>query len=410
MHTKHLFILVSSFALVLAAIFYLLYPFASFTPSVAFPLRLSTDSIRFSSNSSLNLPSSSMSWIDKKMATMSIEDKVAQLFVIDLYTVNQTSNVVNVRPNIEAFMNQHPVGGVILFGDNVDMADQTKKLISDLQSNASIPLFISIDEEGGLVSRIGSKNIGVNHLPNAATLQSDYTSSQVEEMARTLGQQLASFGINMNFAPVLDVNTNPNNPVIGTRAFSSDPTLVGEYGTAFMHGLLGGNILPVGKHFPGHGDTTTDSHLERTSIDQTLDELRRVEWLPFQQAIDAGIPVIMTGHIHTPNITQDDLPASLSKAMTTDYLRGELGFDGVVVTDSLRMNAIANEYDASEVGILVLEAGGDLILLPDDFQSCYEGIINALDSGRLTEERIDRSLRRLLALKNTFMETAHPED
>ncbi len=406
MHIKKLFILLSSFALVLAAIFYLLYPFASFTPSFAFPLRLSTDSIRFSSSNSIDLPSSSMSWIDKKIATMSIEDKVAQLFVIDLYTVNQTSNVLDVTPSIETFMTEYPVGGIILFSDNVDTANQTKKLISDLQSTASIPLFISIDEEGGLVSRIGSKNIGVDHLPNAATLPSDYSSSQVQTMARTLGQQLASFGINMNFAPVLDVNTNPNNPVIGPRAFSSDPTIVSEYGTAFMQGLLSENILPVGKHFPGHGDTTTDSHLERTSIDQSLDELSRVEWLPFQQTIDAGIPVIMTGHIHTPNITQDDLPASLSKAMTTDYLREELGFDGVVITDSLRMKAITNEYDASEVGILVLEAGGDLILLPDDFQSCYEGIINALDSGRLTEERIDRSLRRLFALKNTFMETA----
>jgi beta-N-acetylhexosaminidase len=345
-----------------------------------------------------------MSWIDKKIATMSIEDKVAQLFVIDLYTVNQTSNVLDVTPSIETFMTEYPVGGIILFSDNVDTANQTKKLISDLQSTASIPLFISIDEEGGLVSRIGSKNIGVDHLPNAATLPSDYSSSQVQTMARTLGQQLASFGINMNFAPVLDVNTNPNNPVIGSRAFSSNPTIVGDYGTAFMQGLLNENILPVGKHFPGHGDTTTDSHLERTSIDHTIDELRRVEWLPFQQAIDVGIPVIMTGHIHTPNITQDDLPASLSKAMTTDYLREELGFDGVVITDSLRMKAITNEYEASEVGILVLEAGGDLILLPNDFQSCYEGIIKALDSGRLTEERVDLSLRRLFALKNELME------
>jgi beta-N-acetylhexosaminidase len=406
MHIKKLFILLSSFALVLAAIFYLLYPFASFTPSFAFPLRLSTDSIRFSSSDSIDLPSSSMSWIDKKIATISIEDKVAQLFVIDLYTVNQTSSVLDATPSIEAFMTEYPMGGIILFSDNVDTADQTKKLISDLQATASIPLFISIDEEGGLVSRIGSKNIGVDHLPNAATLPSEYSSSQVEKMARTLGQQLASFGINMNFAPVLDVNTNPNNPVIGSRAFSSDPNIVGEYGTAFMQGLLSENILPVGKHFPGHGDTTTDSHLERTSIDQSLDELRRVEWRPFHQTIDAGIPVIMTGHIHTPNITQDDLPASLSKAMTTDYLREELGFDGVVITDSLRMKAITNEYEASEVGILVLEAGGDLILLPDNFQSCYEGIINALDSGRLTEERVDLSLRRIFSLKNTLMETA----
>jgi beta-N-acetylhexosaminidase len=404
MHIKKLFILLSSFALVLAAIFYLLYPFASFTPSFAFPLRLSTDSIRFSSNDSIDLPSSSMSWIDKKIATMSIEDKVAQLFVIDLYTVNQTSSVLAVTPSIEAFMTEYPVGGIILFSDNVDSADQTKKLISDLQANASIPLFISIDEEGGLVSRIGSKNIGVDHLPNAATLPSDYSSSQVQTMARTLGQQLASFGINMNFAPVLDVNTNPNNPVIGPRAFSSDPNIVGEYGTAFMQGLLSENILAVGKHFPGHGDTTTDSHLERTSIDHTLDELRHVEWLPFQQTIDAGIPVIMTGHIHTPNITQDDLPASLSKAMTTDYLRGELGFNGVVITDSLRMNAIADFYEASEVGILVLEAGGDLILLPDNFQAAYEGMIKDLDSGRLTEERVDLSLRRIFALKNELME------
>ena len=409
MPNKKLVPLFISLIIGLGSIAYWFYPFTSFTPSSEFYWRLSTDSLRFSSDGKLNLPSDSMSWIDKKISTLSIEEKVAQLFIVDLYTVDQTSNITAINESVETFLSTYPVGGLILFSENIDTAKQTKDLISQLQSTASIPLFVSIDEEGGLVSRIGSKDIGVEHLPNAATLQSTYSPSELQAKATLLGKQLASFGINMNFAPILDVNTNPDNPVIGSRSFNSDPLIVGNYGTAFMKGLFESNILPVGKHFPGHGDTKTDSHLEGATINQSVEELRQVEWVPFKQAIDAGIPVIMTGHINTPNVTNDQLPASLSKTMTSDYLRGELGFSGVVITDSLRMNAISEVYEASEVGVLVLEAGGDLILLPDDFQLCYDGILKALASGRLTEERIDTSLRRIFALKDMFIDTTAKE-
>ncbi len=399
-----LFLLVGAFALFI----FWFCPSKSFAPSPRFPWRLSTNLSHESTATSLDLPSNTMSWIDKKLATMTIEDKVAQLFMIDLYTVNNTPRLLSTSTEIEDFLSVYPVGGIILFGENISTATQTQQLITDLQSTADIPLFMSVDEEGGLVSRMGSKDIGVTHLPTAAKLASNYSIGEVHALAKTLGQQLASIGINMNFAPVLDVNTNPDNPVIGTRAFSSDPSIVGDYGTAFMEGLMESYVLPVGKHFPGHGDTQTDTHLEVTSIDHSLDRLRSVEWLPFQQAINDGIPVLMTGHIHTPNVSDDNLPASLSKVMTTDYLRNELGFDGVVVTDSLRMKAISDTYPASEVGVLVLESGSDLILLPDDFYEAYEGIINALASGRMREERIDLSLRRILTLKNTLM--AQPEE
>ncbi len=337
--------------------------------------------------------------VNSMMDSMTTEEKVAQLFVLDFYTMTNDYTTQNYTETMDTFLSTYPIGGVIYFGDNIQTRDAVIALNDALNRKLAIPPFISVDEEGGLVARLGKKDIGVTHLDNATTLQETMTLDELTAAATSLGEQMAELGFNMDYAPVLDVNTNPDNPVIGTRAFSSDPQVAADYATAFMTGLMNAGIIPVGKHFPGHGDTSTDSHLGLASIDKTLEELQAVEWVPFKEAINKDIPALMMGHINVPNVTGDDVTASMSQAMITTYLRETLGFDGLVITDSLRMQAITDYYTPEEVGVMLLKAGGDLILMPEDFKATYQGILDALDNGTLTMERLDQSVRRVLETK-----------
>jgi beta-N-acetylhexosaminidase len=268
-----------------------------------------------------------------------------------------------------------------------------------LKEVSQIPLFISVDEEGGVVSRLGKANIGVTHLEDAIKLSAEKTPEEVNALATTLGEEIKALGFNMNFAPVLDIHTNPANPVIGNRAFGVDAATVATYANAFNKGLMASGIVTSGKHFPGHGDTATDSHTEQTSVTHTAKRLKSTELVPFKQAIKDGIPTIMMGHITLPNVSENPLPASLSPDIIETILRKDLGFKGIVVTDSLRMKAITDFYTADEVGVLFLQAGGDMILIPDDFEATYQGIINAVNEGKISTARINESVERILNVK-----------
>lgn len=347
-----------------------------------------------------NLPNATT--IDEMIATMSLEEKIAQLFIVDFYVMTKTYQEKEYNQAMDDFLRKYPVSGVIYFSENIESADQVLELNNALTTVSQLPMFISVDEEGGIVSRLGNANIGVTKLPDAATLVSENTTDEVYAYALKLGNEMKILGFNMDFAPVLDINTNPDNPVIGKRAFGEDAETVSDYAIAFYKGLNDAGIIATGKHFPGHGDTTTDSHTQLTSIEHDLKRIQSTELVPFEKAVEASIPAIMVAHINTPNISDDGLPASLSSQMISDILRDELTYDGLVISDSLRMKAITDYYQPAQVGVMFLKAGGDLILIPDDFESTFQGILDAVKANDISEERINESVRRILTVKEEF--------
>lgn len=347
------------------------------------------------------------------LAEMTLREKVGQLFLVrpdalDPALSQQTiddadvSGVTEVSETMAAFLEEYPVGGVVLFGKNITDEDQLRGLIAGLQQSSPVPLLIGIDEEGGVVARLAnSPGFELPQYESAAAVGAQGTDA-VRAMSAEIGTYLAGYGINLDFAPVADVNTNPDNPVIGTRAFSSDPQEAADCVTAAVEGFSQAGVLCCLKHFPGHGDTAGDSHDGTVYTEKTMEELRACEFLPFEAGIRAGAPLVMVGHIAAPNAVEGeerDLPATFSRTLITDVLRDELGFAGVVVTDSLAMGAITETYTPGEAAVLALQAGADLLLMPAGLAQAYDGVLAAVEDGRLTEERIDESVARILALK-----------
>ena len=219
------------------------------------------------------------------------------------------------------------------------------------------------------------------------------------EFGNSIGRYLALYGIDIDFAPVADVNTNPQNPVIGDRAFSEDPSDAAGKVVKYLQGLSDAGIYGCIKHFPGHGDTQTDSHFGYAQSLKTWEELLSCEMIPFKAGIEAGTPLVMTAHIAVPSVTGSAIPSTLSPLMLTEKLRGELGYDGIIITDALRMGAISKEYSASEAAALAFIAGADILLLPENPLEAFKGVMAAIEDGRITEERLDASVRRILELK-----------
>lgn len=347
------------------------------------------------------------------LGEMTLREKVGQLFLVrpdalDPALSQQTIDdadapgVTEVSEAMAAFLEEYPVGGVVLFGKNITDEVQLRGLIAGLQQSSPVPLLIGIDEEGGVVARLAnSPGFDLPQYESTAAVGAQGTDA-VRAMSAKIGTYLAGYGINLDFAPVADVNTNPDNPVIGTRAFSSDPQAAADCVTAAVEGFSQAGVLCCLKHFPGHGDTAGDSHDGTVYIEKTMEELRACEFLPFEAGIRAGAPLVMVGHIAAPNAVEGeerDLPATFSRTLITDVLRDELGFAGVVVTDSLAMGAITETYTPGEAAVLALQAGADLLLMPAGLAQAYDGVLAAVEDGRLTEERIDESVARILALK-----------
>lgn len=306
-------------------------------------------------------------------------------------------------PELRSFIKDEGIGGIILFRRNIVSQAQTKRLVERLKDEVDGELLVAIDQEGGRVQRLPD-SFGI--FPSMAEVAKMATERDDAGAAYEAGERIAHalrpIGIGWDFAPVLDVSTNPFNPIIGDRAFSEDPDFVGELGVQFIRGLMEGGVVACGKHFPGHGDTDIDSHVELPTLPHTRKRFEVCEWKPFRTAIKAGLPSIMTGHLMAPHL-DPELPASISPTITTDILRGELGFKGVIVTDDLVMAGIADYMPVSEAAVASIAAGADMIIISQDpakQRESLDALKKAADNGTLSQEHISASIKRLSKIKS----------
>ncbi|MCH8291265.1 beta-N-acetylhexosaminidase [Candidatus Poribacteria bacterium] len=334
--------------------------------------------------------------IDKLIDQMTIEEKVGQLMIVGFEgkKVNKT---------IRTHIDQRFVGGVALFGRNIQSPQQVARLTNELQRLAGetkhqIPLLIGIDQEGGAVTRLKK---GATILPGNMALGAIGSSELAERAGEITAIELAAVGVNLNFAPVMDVNNNPNNPVINRRSFGESPELVSRLGTAYIRGLQRHGVLATAKHFPGHGDTIVDSHTDLSIMKHNVKRIHAIELKPFRAAIDAGVAAIMTAHILYTSLDAN-LPATLSPAILTGLLRQELRFDGLIITDDMEMKAITDCYRAGEAAVMAIEAGADIILAlweSAEQLEIYNALLKAVKRGRISTIRLNQSVRRILKSK-----------
>ena len=335
---------------------------------------------------------------------MSLEQKLAQMFIVtpdELTGANGATVVGNTTKHVYA---EYPVGGLIYEKDNFKTKEQTQKMLKDMEAlsieTVALPIFLSVQEEGGKASVIASKSpIDVDNIKNMSEIGATGDNVKAYEAGQTIGNYLYDLGINMDFAPVADVLTNADNASMAKRSFGSDSAVVRDMVCGALDGLAENNVIGVVKYFPGYGCTGGDGTEGAVSTEKTLEELKASELVPFQFAIDTRAEFIMVGHVSVPNITGSTLPSSLSEYMITQVLRTDMGFEGVVVTDAMNKKAITASYDSAEAAITAIEAGADIILMPEDFKEAYEGVLEAVRSGEISEERINASLVRIVKAK-----------
>ena len=342
--------------------------------------------------------------IDSCLEDMTLEEKVAQLFIIQPEAILDVGTAVAAGDATREAINQNPVGGFIYFGDNLQSKEQTQEMLKNVQTysmeRTGFPAFLSVDEEGGTVARVaGTGNFDIPKIGDMADIGAAGDVDAAKQVGEDIGSYLAELGFNLDFAPVADVWSNPENTVIRDRSFGNDPELVSDMAIAVSDGLEEKGILSTYKHFPGHGATSADTHKGYAYTDKTLEELEACELIPFQRCIADGAKIIMAAHISVPNVTGDDTPTSLSKTMVTDILREKMGYTGLVVTDAMNMGAITEEYTSAEAAVKALQAGVDVVLMPENYQQAYQGVLDAVADGTLTEERIDESVTRILTVK-----------
>ena len=357
---------------------------------------------------------------------MSLRDKAAQMMIpaFRIWRRNSGSNgenITKINDEILEMVSRDHFGGILLFGQNFTGVEQTLRLVSDLQTGnqtgGGLPLIIFADQEGGSVNRIRFGTQGVGNMALGAT--GDPEKARI--MASIIGEEMGLLGIHANFAPVVDVNNNASNPVIGIRSFSDDPEIVAEFGCAYLSGLHDSGTMAALKHFPGHGNTDVNSHTGLPLINSTYEELKETELVPFQAAIDAGADMVMTAHIQYPQIEtrtylsvstgeQIYLPATMSPTILTDILRGDMGFDGVIVADSLDMKAITDNFSVEDTLKLCIEAGLDLLILPGvtDMETFHltdryvDIAVELVENGEIDEARLEESVYRILKLKQKY--------
>ncbi|GAB3225605.1 glycoside hydrolase family 3 protein [Glycomyces halotolerans] len=350
-------------------------------------------------------------WVDAAMSGMDLETKVGQLFMVYIYGDSADSGShagsnqgLHGVDNATDLLAQYRVGGLIYFDWTDNLADpaQIARLSAGIHrasvEHTGVQALIGVDQEHGPITRIGEP---ATQLPAAMALGASHDPAVAGQSARVCGAELRAMGVNVDFAPVADVNVNPANPVIGLRSFSSDPTLAAEMVAAQVTGFqdLGGGIAACAKHFPGHGDTDVDSHVGLPVITHSEDEWRSIDLPPFRSAIEAETDFIMSAHLRFPALDDSGTPATLSKPILTGLLRDELGFEGAVTTDALNMEGVRVQHSDAEIPVLALEAGVDLLLMPKSLPTAYDAVLQAVADGTLTEDRIDASVRRLLRVR-----------
>ena len=331
-----------------------------------------------------------------QLENMSLAEKAGQVVICGLKGYEIDSDVTSL-------IQDSKVGGVILFAKNIKDSTQLATITNSIKnlSNPEIPPIIAIDEEGGMVSRMPSD---IESMPSAYSIAQTGNTDLCYQSGEIIGKQLNALGLSTGFSPVLDIWSNPDNMIISSRAYGTTPEDVSTYATQVMLGLKSQEVIPVGKHFPGHGDTLDDSHYSLPVITKTKSELESYEFIPFKTAIDNGIPAIMVGHLLCTDI-DNTYPASLSKTMVTGILKTELGFNGVVFTDDLTMDAIDNQYSVEDAGVMALNAGCDMLLVChgyDNATNTINNIISAVENGTLSESRLNDAVYRILKLKSEY--------
>ncbi|MCR5347344.1 MAG: glycoside hydrolase family 3 protein [Fretibacterium sp.] len=358
--------------------------------------------------------SSSTSAVDRTLRSMRLEQKVGQLFLIrpdQLDTTLTAEEIHDYKASgdremtdvMKTTLRQYPAGGFVIFKKNITDPEQLERFMGSLKDScreaSGLAPVMAVDEEGGLVARIANHgSFDVQKFESMEAIGSTGDPEKAKEAGSVIGEYLNRYGFTLNFAPVADVNTNPENTVIGKRAFGSDPNLVSKMVGAYLDGLHEHGVAGSIKHFPGHGDTKDDTHSGYVSVSKTWDELLKAELIPFRENF-GRTDSVMVAHITLSNITSDGLPATLSHELITGKLRDELGYDGLVITDSLAMGAIVKAYGSGEAAVMALEAGNDILLMPWDYGEAFEGVLKAIQEGRISEARLDESVRRILALK-----------
>ena len=348
--------------------------------------------------------------VEAQLQKMTLREKVGQMFFIrmesldpsiDWTTYDDLANIKikEVTENMKAVNENYPVGGIILYAWNIDNETQLARLIPQVRALNGNPL-LCIDEEGGRVSRIANNpNFNVKKYESMASIGATGDPRNAYECGNTIGTYLQRYGFDIDFAPVADVNTNPENVIIGPRAFSDDPAVAAPMVTSYLQGLKDAGITGCIKHFPGHGDTKADTHYGYASTQKTWEEMLNCEMVTFKAGIQWGCKLIMTAHIGAPKVTGSDVPSTMSPIILQDKLRGELGYQNIIITDGMEMGAITQQYTSAEAAVGSIKAGVDIVLGPRYFTEAFDAVMAAVNNGTISEERINQSVRRILKLR-----------
>ena len=338
------------------------------------------------------------------VAGLSLEQKVAQMFIVTPDKLTGVSGTTVVGNTTKQTYAKYPVSGLIYEKNNFKTVEQTQAMLTAMKElsieNVALPIFLGVQEEGGKASVIASKTpIDVDNIDNMSEIGATGDNTKAYEAGQTIGKYLNELGFNMDFAPVADLRMSESNSAMENRTFGNDGQVVGDMVCGVLDGLAENKVMGVVKYFPGYGSTNGDGSEGTVSTDRTLEELKAAEFVPFQLAIDTRAEFVMVGHISVPGVTGNTIPSSLSEYMINQVLRTEMGFKGVVVTDSMSKKAITATYDSAEAAITAILAGADIILMPEDFKVAYEGVLEAVKTGTLSEERINASLVRIVKAK-----------
>lgn len=335
---------------------------------------------------------------------MTLEEKLGQMFIVNLEQLDQSEgNYFEFRKftdQMTATMEKYPVGGIILFARNIESIEQTKSLITNAQNNSKIPLFVSVDEEGGSVARIGNNsNMHTTKFPTMEQVGKLDNPQYAHDMGETIGREIKELGFNVDFAPVADVRTNEANTEIGDRAFGDNAKIVSKMVKEVVKGLQEQNISATLKHFPGHGSVSGDSHVKPVNADTDLLGLRKTEFKPFKEGIDAGADFVMVSHISISKVTESTVPAVMSEIVIKNMLRDELEFSGIVITDAMDMGAITKKYKPGDAAVRAIKAGVDIVLMSPDYEKAYQAVLDAVENGEISEKRINDSVQRIMETK-----------
>lgn len=333
---------------------------------------------------------------DSCIAEMPLQDKVAGMFMITPEALTGVDTVIQAGDTTKEKLAEYPVGGLIYFEKNIQSAQQIEEMLAATKNAMIYPVFLAVDEEGGSVARVANAGLAEN-VGDMAEVGSTCDPEKSKEIGITIGTYLAEYGFNVNMAPVADVVTDPE-ALMSKRSFGADPNVVGTMVASEVEGMQESGVSACLKHFPGLGDTSQDTHEEQVVSEKTLEELEG-DLTAFQTGIAAGADFVMVSHMSLPNVTGDDTPCSLSGTIINDILRNQLGYEGIVITDALNMKAVTDHYSSADAAVLAVQAGADMLLMPENFEEAYEAVLHAVEEGTITEDRINESLRRIYRVK-----------